>query len=184
MRKRSGPAAKGNFHPAGYRQSSTLLAQRLETVFAACGLGISYGVVGKRIMISGQFEVNAFLFHLVGGGIVEFDGMLDGIDAGVDTVAQALATECMARRFLLVTTSFVDNGIDLFLSESGLTPQCAVRLELIVRRGMEFDPVRSVVNLLADGLACRPRAVHGLVVPGETHLRRAENSLEIGDQTR
>src|SRR5260370_26204701 len=156
MRKRSGPAAKGNFHASGYRQSSTLLAQRLETVFAACGLGISYGVVGKRIMISGQFEVNAFLFHLVGGGIVQLDGMFDGIDAGVDAVAQAFATESMTRHLFPVAMGFVDNGLNLFLRKRRLAPQFSVGFEFVVRGGMKLDPVRSIVNLLADGLACRP----------------------------
>src|ERR1700674_1074504 len=109
--------------------------------------------------------------------------MLDGIDARVDTVAQTLAAESMARRFLLVAMSFVDNGIDFFLSESGVTPQRAVGFEFVVRGGVKLDPVRSIVNLLADGLACRPRAVNSLIVSREAHLRRAKDSLAGGDET-
>ena len=48
--------------------------------------------------------------------------LVDGIDTGVDAIAQALAAERMTRRFFLVAMGFVDNGIDFFLSERRLTP--------------------------------------------------------------
>src|ERR1700730_2126183 len=89
----------------------------------------------------------------------------------------------MARGFFLVTMSFVNNGIDLFLGKSRITPQLAIGFEFIVSRGVELNPVRAVVNLLAHGLARRPGAVHSLIIPGQAHLRRTEHSLTSGDQT-
>src|SRR5690242_21242569 len=100
--------------------------------------------------------------------------MLDGINAGVDAIPQTFATEGVTRSFFSMAVSFVDNGIDLFLRKRRFAPQGPVRFELIVRGGVEFDPVGSVVNLLADSLACRPRAVNRLIVPGESDLRRTE----------
>src|SRR6202030_3605 len=57
------------------------------------------------------------------------------------------------------------------------------RFEFVVRSGVELDPVRSIVNLLADSLACRPGTVNGLIIPRKVHLRRAEDSLSRSDQT-
>src|ERR1700676_1895943 len=89
----------------------------------------------------------------------------------------------MARGFFLVTMSFVNNGIDLFVGKSRIAPQLAPGFEFVVSRGVELNPVRTIVNLLADGLARGPRAVHSLIIPGQAHLGRTENSLTRGDQT-
>src|SRR5690349_24995401 len=78
--------------------------------------------------------------------------------------------------------SFVDNGIDLFFGKSWVGPQCSVGLEFIVRGGVELDPVRAIVDLFADGLACRPRAVHSLIIRWQAYLWRTENSLTCGHQ--
>src|SRR5258708_20903196 len=98
--------------------------------------------------------------------------MGDGMNAGVDAVAQALAAERMTRRFFLMAMRFVYNGIDLFLGKRCLAPQLAVGFKFVVRGGVELDPVRSIVNLLPDRLARRPGSVHLLLIPREIHLQR------------
>src|SRR5258708_2019962 len=89
----------------------------------------------------------------------------------------------MTRRFFLMAMRFVDNGIHLFFGKRCLAPQLAVGFKFVIRGGVELDPVRSIVNLFADSLACRPGAINRLVIPRELHLRRAEDSLSRSDET-
>src|SRR6266404_4415688 len=89
----------------------------------------------------------------------------------------------MARGFFLVTMGLVHNGVDFLFGKSWITPQRSVTLEFVVSRRVEFNPVRAIVNLLANGLARCPRAVHSLIISGQAHLWRAENPLTRGDQT-
>src|SRR5258708_28505762 len=98
--------------------------------------------------------------------------MGDGMNAGVDAVAQALAAERMTRRFFLMAMRFVDNGIHLFFGKRCLAPQLAVGFKFVIRGGVELDPVRSIVNLFADSLACPPRAIHPLGISPERHPPR------------
>src|ERR1700720_3854033 len=103
MRKRPDSAAEGNLQAAGNRQASAFFTQRLQAVFCAGGFGITSRVVAEGIVVSGQLEVDALLFHLVRGGFVEFDGMFDGVRAGLDAVPQPLAAKRVTGSFLPVT---------------------------------------------------------------------------------
>src|SRR5260370_42647410 len=103
MGKRTDAASEGNLNATRNCHSSALFAQRLQAVFSAGGLGIARGVVAERIVVCSKLQVDAFLFHQVRSGFVEFDRMLDRVSAGFHAVPQALASDSMASSFLSVS---------------------------------------------------------------------------------
>src|SRR5260370_18174208 len=129
MGKRADTASEGNLKSTRKWHACALFTQRLQGVFSACGLGIARGVVAERIVICSKLQVDAFLFHQVRSGFVEFDRMLDRVSAGFNAVPQPLATECMASSFLTVSMCFVHDSQAFLLRERRIAAHAPVRSE-------------------------------------------------------
>src|SRR6266481_4572829 len=177
MGKRADTGAEGNLHATRNCHSSALFTQRLQAVFSAGGLGIARGVVAERIVVCSKLQVDAFLFHQVRSGFVEFDRMLDRVSTGFNAVPQPLATECMASSFLTVSMRFVHDSQNFLLRESRIAVQDAIRFELIVCGRMKLDPVCAVVDLLAHRLSRGPWSIHRLIISRQIYFRGAQDAF-------
>src|SRR5580704_12526317 len=175
-------AAKGDFHPAGNSQTATFLPQCLEAVFAARRLGIPRGVLAEGVVVGRKFQVDTSFLHQVSRCFVQFDGMLDGVHAGLDTIAQTFSPERMACRPFAMPVRLVHDSLHFFLRKSGVTSQRAVGFKFVFGSRVELDPVRAIVNLFANGLPRGPRPIHGLIVSWQAYFRRAQNTLACCDQ--
>src|SRR5580692_6829262 len=175
--------AKGNSHAVRDGQATTLFSQRLQAVFAASGFGIPRCVLAEGIVVGRKFQVDAFSLHQLHGWFVQFDGVLDSVHAGLDTITQTFPSESMACRLFPMAVRLVHDGLYFFRRKSGVTSQRTVRFELVIGRRVELDPVCAVVNLFANRLSRGPRSVNGLIVSWQAYFRRAQDALACCHQT-
>src|SRR5689334_10392919 len=108
--------------------------------------------------------------------------MFDRIGARLNAIVQTLASKRMASGFLAVTMRFIYDSVNFFLRERRIAEQLAARLKFIVRGRMKLDPVGAIMDLFPNSLPRRPGTVHGLIIPWEADLRRAQNPFAGGHQ--
>src|SRR5207244_11952517 len=102
--------------------------------------------------------------HQVGSGLVQIDGVFDGIGARLNAIAQALAPECVAGSFFPVAMRLIHDGIHFFLCERRVAKQFAIWFEFVVGGRMKLDPVSAIVDLLSkDRKSTRLNSSHQII---------------------
>ena len=98
--------------------------------------------------------------------------MLDRIAAAIERALQADAVVGVAGHFFAPAVRFVHDGFQLFERKRGLRDEISLFIHPRAMRHVHLDPIRSVIELLARGLARFHRPVHELRAFGHIELRR------------
>ena len=122
-------------------------------------------VSGERRTIPGSL-----LHHLLNGGIVKIEAMLDGIAASVEGAMQAFAAIGVAGDLLVPAVGFINNGLQFLNGERGLGEEFVVLIHPGAMGHVNLHPIHAVRELLAGGFARLDRAVNNLHAFGQNVL--------------
>ena len=77
----------------------------------------------------------------------------------------------------------IHNRLHFLQRKSGVPHRLRVGVEMVAFRGMKFDPISAVVNLLTHRLARSPGRVHCLISVRQVYFGRAEDTVAGSDQS-
>src|SRR6202043_2610581 len=130
--------------------------------------------LGHGVTESGHIKIDSLLDHHRYLGVIEALAMLDAINAGDYRILEALPAVRVCSHLAMMAMSLVHDGLQFGQSKCWIDEKFAISAEGISASGEHFDPIRTVMNLFANDLACLLHSVNFLIASCDLDPRHAD----------